>query len=45
MMQVQTIVATHNSNTTGWRNWDDWRQFFDDGMTPDEAYREAHRQS
>jgi len=44
MMKLGTIVTFHNGTSSGWREWDEWRSYYDDGMTPEEAYQEAHRQ-
>lgn len=44
MMKLGTIVTFHNGTSSGWREWGEWRRYYDDGMTPEQAYQEAHRQ-
>lgn len=43
--EVGRIIHVVYENAIGWEAWDEWRQYYDDGFSPDEAVREAHRRT
>lgn len=43
MSKLFSIVSRYNDFTKGWESWDDWGSYFNDGLSPQEAYAESMR--
>ncbi len=46
--QLEIIVRKHNAtacNINEWERWEDWSQYFESGMSPNEAYMDSIREN
>lgn len=40
--ELKTLIV-NIGNHSGWENWDDWRYYFDEGLSPEQALKESSR--
>jgi hypothetical protein len=44
MFKLWMYISQHCEFTNGWLTWCNWTEMFEDGLTVEEAFTEAHRE-
>jgi len=39
--ELGTLIRKNTTNNRGWKKWADWREYFDNDASPEEALEDA----